>query len=163
MADTYGAHIEWYNKEFGENLCKEDCMGREVWQSVPAERQQSVKDHSRTPGFFRPLEPIPGSKEVVRELEKKYQVYIASAAMQFPNSLIEKSEWLDEHFPFIPWQQRILLGHKHVLAGDILIDDRSYNLESFNGRSLLFTSPHNIQENHFERVDTWHEVGELLL
>lgn len=163
MADTYGAHIEWYNRDFNESLSKDDCMGQEVWQSVPEDRQRSVKNHARTPGFFRPLDPIKDSQEVVAELNKKYEVYIASAAMQFPNSLIEKSEWLDEHFPFIPWQRRILLGHKHILSGDILIDDRSYNLQKFDGRSLLFTSPHNIHENHFERVDSWKEVGDLLL
>jgi 5'(3')-deoxyribonucleotidase len=109
------------------------------------------------------LEPIDHSQEVLRELVDKYQVYIASAAMQFPNSLIEKHQWLDEHFPFIHWRNRILLGDKHVLRGDVLIDDRSHNLEHFQGRSMLFTSPHNIHTTGFERVDNWREVAEKLL
>ncbi|MDC6351058.1 5'(3')-deoxyribonucleotidase [Zeaxanthinibacter sp. PT1] len=163
LADTYGAHIEIYNQEFGENLTKEDCMGREVWQSVPEARQQSVKDHARQEGFFRPLKPIEDSIRVVKELQRKHEIYIASAAMQFPNSLREKSDWLDEHFPFIPWQNRILLGHKHILDGDVLIDDRSYNLKNFKGRGMLFTSPHNVNENHYERVNTWTEIAGLLL
>lgn len=163
LADTYGAHIAIYNREFGEQLLLEDCMGREVWQCVPEVRQQSVRDHAHTEGFFSALKPIEDSISVVAQLSEHYEVYIASAAMQFPNSLREKSDWLDTYFPFIPWQQRILLGHKHVLHGDILIDDRSYNLQHFKGRSLLFTSPHNINENHFERVHNWNEVASLLL
>lgn len=163
LADTYGAHIEIYNEEFGESLTKEDCMGREVWQCVPEARQQSVKDHARQDGFFRPLKPIEDSIRVVRELQKKHEIYIASAAMQFPNSLREKSDWLDEYFPFIPWQNRILLGHKHILDGDVLIDDRSYNLKNFKGRGMLFTSPHNVHENYYERVNTWPEIAGLLL
>ena len=83
--------------------------------------------------------------------------------MEFPNSLLEKSEWLDEHFPFIPWQRRILCGHKHILKGDILIDDRAYNLEHFKGKSLLFTSPHNINIHNLERVDNWKEVERKLM
>jgi 5'(3')-deoxyribonucleotidase len=163
LADTYGAHLDIYNREFGEQLRLEECMGREVWQCVPEERQQSIRDHARTEGFFSGLAPIPGSIRVVEELSKQHEVYIASAAMQFPNSLREKSDWLDTHFPFIPWQQRILLGHKHVLQGDILIDDRSYNLKHFRGRCLLYTSPHNINENHYERVHNWDDVAGLLL
>jgi len=163
LADTYGAHIERYNLDFGEQLTLEACQGREVWQCVPEERQQSVRDHARTEGFFSSLAPIENSIKVVRELNRKYEVYIASAAMQFPNSLREKSDWLDMHFPFISWQNRILLGHKHVLQGDILIDDRSYNLQRFKGRPILFTSPHNVHENHFERVQDWEDVARLLL
>ncbi|MGB7396074.1 MAG: 5'(3')-deoxyribonucleotidase [Pricia sp.] len=163
MADTYGAHIEIYNKDYDECLDHETCMGSEVWRMVPEERQDSVRNHARNRGFFRDLKPIADSHEVLKELNEKYEVYIASAAMQFPNSLEEKAEWLDEHFPFIPWQRRILCGHKHILKGDILIDDRSYNLENFDGRSLLFTSPHNINTNTFERVDNWQEVADKLL
>ncbi|WP_209402058.1 5'(3')-deoxyribonucleotidase [Pseudozobellia sp. WGM2] len=163
MADTYGAHIEIYNKEFKECLTLETCMGHEVWHTVPKDRQLSVKNHARNKGFFRGLKPIADSKAVLRELSLSHEVYIASAAMQFPNSLEEKSEWLDEHFPFIPWQQRILCGHKHILKGDVLIDDRSYNLESFEGRSLMFTSPHNVNISGFERADNWQEIAEKLL
>lgn len=163
MADTYGAHIEIYNKDYNASLTLQDCLGAEVWQCVPEAHQESVRQHARQPGFFRDLSPLNNSKEVLRELNDKYEVYIASAAMQFPNSLREKSDWLDEHFPFISWQKRILCGDKHVLKGDILIDDRSYNLQSFNGKSYLFSSPHNINTNGFERVDHWLHLADKLL
>lgn len=163
IADTYGAHIEIYNAAFGDRLTIENCFGSEVWQKVPKEHQQRVREHAMQRGFFRDLKPIADSQKIVQELSKKYEVYIASAAMQFPNSLEEKSDWLDEHFPFIPWKKRILCGDKHILSGDVLIDDRSYNLERFDGRTLLFTSPHNINTSGFERVNTWLDVAEKLL
>ncbi|MBU3027751.1 5' nucleotidase, NT5C type [Zobellia galactanivorans] len=163
IADTYGAHIEIYNKQFSENLTLELCNGNEVWRMVPPERQQSVRDHARNRGFFRNLKPIKNAQEILRKLNEKHEVYIASAAMQFPNSLEEKSDWLDEHLSFIPWQNRILCGHKHILLGDVLIDDRSYNLEKFDGRTLLFTSPHNIKTTGFERANNWLEVADKLL
>ena len=163
IADTYMAHIEIYNRDFQEGLTIDNCIGTEVWRTVPEDRQASVRNHARNPGFFRDLKPIKGSQAILKRLNEKYDLYIASAAMQFPNSLEEKSDWLDEHFSFIPWQKRILCGDKHILKGDILIDDRSYNLENFQGRSLLFTSPHNIYTNGYERVDNWQEVAEKLL
>ncbi|MFS4468758.1 5' nucleotidase, NT5C type [Maribacter sp. 2210JD10-5] len=163
IADTYGAHIEIYNKEFNGNLTSESCMGNEVWKMVPEAHQESVRKHATRRGFFKDLKVIPNSQKVLQKLSKKYEVYIASAAMQFPNSLEEKSDWLDEYFPFIPWQNRILCGHKHVLKGDILIDDRSYNLQHFEGRGIQFTSPHNVNTKGFERANSWLEIGEKLL
>ncbi|WP_027076862.1 5' nucleotidase, NT5C type [Maribacter antarcticus] len=162
MADTYGAHIEMYNAEFDGRLTAEKCAGNEVWNMVPEAHQDSVRKHARRRGFFRDLKPLDGSIAVLKQLASQHDIYIASAAMQFPNSLEEKSDWLDEFFPFISWQNRILCGHKHILNGDILIDDRSYNLENFDGRGILFTSPHNINTEGFERADTWLEIGEKL-
>lgn len=163
LADTYGAHIALYNQDFDEQLTINDCLGREVWQCVPEERQESVRHHARRIGFFKDLEPIKDSQEVLEVLAEKYEVYIASAAMQFPNSLKEKSDWLDLYFPFIHWKKRILCGDKHILKGDVLIDDRAYNLESFQGRSVLFSSPHNLDKNGFERAANWKEIAKLLL
>ena len=163
LADTYGAHITQYNLDFKAKLTLQKCQGSEVWQNVPEEARTSVRNHARQPGFFRDLEVIENSQEVVKSLAGQHEVYIASAAMQFPNSLEEKSEWLDEHFPFIPWQNRILCGNKHILKGDVLIDDRSYNLLNFDGRGILFSSPHNINTTGFERADNWLELGKKLL
>ncbi|SDB64239.1 5'(3')-deoxyribonucleotidase [Flavobacteriaceae bacterium MAR_2010_188] len=163
MADTYYAHIDQYNKDFDECLTPEDCWGKEVWKAVPEHRNDTVKNHAYGLGFFSDLKPIKDSQKVLEAINEKHDVYIASAAMQFPNSLLEKSEWLDQHFPFIPWQKRILCGDKHILKGDVLIDDRGYNLKTFDGRKFLFTSGHNIHETEFERVDSWQDVANKLL
>jgi 5'(3')-deoxyribonucleotidase len=161
MADTYGAHIEIYNAEYNGTLNTKKCQGTEVWKMVPEAHQKSVRKHATRRGFFRDLKPIEHSIAILEQIATKHDVYIASAAMQFPNSLEEKSDWLDEHFSFIPWQNRILCGHKHILKGDVLIDDRSYNLTNFDGRGILFTSPHNVNTQGFERANTWLELGEL--
>lgn len=163
IADTYGAHIEIYNSEFNGQLTTAKCQGKEVWHMVPEAHQDSVRKHAFSRGFFRDLKPISNSIKIMEELALKHEVFIASAAMQFSNSLEEKSDWLDEHFPFIPWQNRILCGHKHILQGDVLIDDRSYNLQSFDGRGILFTSPHNVNTTGYERANNWEELGEKLL
>ena len=163
IADAYMAHIEIYNQEFNASLQIADCYGKEAWQCVPEEHQLSIKQHTRRDGFFKDLRIIPDSQEVLRELNLKHDVYIASAAMEFPQSLREKSDWLDAFFPFIPWQKRILCGDKFILKGDVLIDDRSKNLKNFDGRSILFTSPHNTNTTDFERADTWKEIADKLL
>ncbi|WP_421811649.1 5' nucleotidase, NT5C type [Flagellimonas sp.] len=163
IADAYHAHLDIYNQEFNAQIKVDACYGKEFWQVVPEAHQQSIKEHTHRDGFFAGLKVIEGSQEVLKELNKKHDVYIASAAMEFPQSLREKSDWLDEFFPFIPWQNRILCGNKHVLKGDVLIDDRSKNLGPFDGRSIMFTSPHNTEVTAFERANSWKDIADKLL
>jgi len=163
IADTYGKHIEMYNTEFNKNLPLSHFKSGEVWHNVPEMHQESIRKHALTEGFFRTLKPIKDSVLVLKEICQKHEVYIASAATQFPNSLREKSDWLDEYFPFISWHYRIMCGHKFILNGDLLIDDRSLNLDKFDGNTLLFNSPHNVNDNGHERVYSWKDVGNKLL
>ncbi|WP_040281718.1 5' nucleotidase, NT5C type [Psychroserpens damuponensis] len=163
IADTYGKHIELYNLEHKQDLKLNTITSGEVWQNVPETHQASIGKHAYQLGFFRNLNPIKDSIQVMEALYAKHEVYIATAATQFPNSLKEKSDWLDEHMPFITWQHRIMCGDKFILNGDVLIDDRTYNLEKFQGDTLLFNSPHNVNDSGYKRVATWLEIAELYL
>jgi len=163
LADTYGKHIELYNEEHKKNLCLSQITSGEMWQNVPEIHHESIRAHALQPGFFRDLKPIKNATTVMEALYNKHDVYIATAATQFPNSLIEKVEWLAEHMPFITWQHQIMCGDKFILNGDLLIDDRTYNLEHFKGDTLLFNSPHNVHDTGYNRVATWLEIAELYL
>ncbi|WP_179019643.1 5' nucleotidase, NT5C type [Winogradskyella forsetii] len=163
LADTYGKHIELYNIEHKQDLQLSHIQSGEVWHNVPEIHHKSVREHALQPGFFRDLIPIKDSIQVMEALYNKYEVYIATAATQFPNSLLEKVDWLAEHMPFITWQHQIMCGHKFILNGDLLIDDRTYNLEKFQGDTLLFNSPHNVGDTGYTRVANWQEIAERLL
>lgn len=163
IADTYGKHIEMYNKEFNQSLSLAHFKSGEVWQNVPEIHQDSIWRHVHTKGFFRDLEPIKDSITVMEKLSRKHEVYIATAATQFPNSLREKSDWLDEYFPFISWEHRIMCGHKFILNGDVLIDDRTLNLDKFEGDTILFNSPHNVHSEGHDRVASWLEIADKFL
>jgi 5'(3')-deoxyribonucleotidase len=93
----------------------------------------------------------------VQKLQANYEVYIVSAAMEFKNSLEDKFDWLQDHFPFISWKNIIFCGEK-IVNVDIMIDDRIKNFADFKGRPLLFTSPHNLFITEYERVDNWQQV-----
>ena len=85
-----------------------------------------------------------GAVEAVKKLQQTYDVYVVSAAMEFPNSLIEKRNWLKKHFPFIDWRNIILCGSKHIINTDYMIDDHPKNLDPFKGETLLFEAFHNM-------------------
>ena len=99
----------------------------------------------------------------MEKLNRRYEVFIVSAAMEFPQSLSEKLDWLKENFPFLTWKQFVFCGSKTVVHGDYMIDDLIHNLERFNGEKFIFTAPHNTHLNHFGRLNNWLEVAAKFL
>ena len=164
MADTTQQINKWYAREFGQALTEAQLYGTEFRNAVPAGRSGAVHKYLNTPGFFRDIDVYPDAIEVVKELNKKYRIFIVSAAMEFPNSLKDKVEWLDEFFPFLDWRQYCLCGDKSVVQTDLMIDDRSRNFTHLKGsKAYLYTAHHNVSETEYERVNDWKDVAEKLL
>lgn len=164
MADPIAKFIDLYNRDCNLGLTLEHLHGKEIYEAVPKEHADKVWEYVNAEGFFRDLKVMPDSQEVIKALQEKYEVFIVSAGMEFRNSLIDKFDWLHDHFPFISWKNYVLCGDKSIIGADIMIDDRPKNLISFSGeRKLLFTSPHNVHLTEYERVSTWKEVAEKLL
>ena len=106
---------------------------------------------------------MPQAQRVVRALQERYEVFIASAAMEVPSSFTAKYEWLERHFPFIPASHIVFCGDKGVLRAEYLIDDNPRQLRRFGGEGILFSSPHNAGVTGFRRVRDWLEVEALFL
>jgi 5'(3')-deoxyribonucleotidase/uncharacterized protein with PQ loop repeat len=163
IADSLGKHLRAYNDAFGARLTRSDLGDRSLEESVPESRAEATEALVLAPGFFRDLEPIEGSRDVIRQLSERYEIFIASAAMEVPTSFADKYAWLREHFPFIPASHVVFCGDKGVLDVDYLIDDTSRHFERFRGTPILFSAPHNRGEQGFRRVESWAEVGTLFL
>jgi 5'(3')-deoxyribonucleotidase len=115
------------------------------------------------PGFFENIPVNDDAIEVVKKLQEEYEIFIVSAATEFPNSLKEKLTWMEKHFPFVTWKHIVFCGHKYMIQADYLIDDHEKNLHTFTGTPLLYTAPHNLHITDFKRVNNWKEVEKLLL
>lgn len=160
LADVYEQFFAWDEKEFGRRKTPEEVRGKAEFEAFPHSRKYVFSE-----GFFITAPVVPGSQEILRSLNDGYEVFIVSAAMEFPQSLGEKKEWLHRHFPFITWQQIIFCGSKQVVSADIMIDDHFKNLDYFPGATLLFTQPHNAEssEGRHRRVHSWEEIAGILL
>jgi len=163
MADTLAKYLDAYNRAFGESLTLAGLEGRELENAVPKERSAAARELLLAPGFFRDVPVMPGSQEVVRELQQRYEVFVASAAMDVPTSFDDKFAWLGEHFPFIPPSHIVFCGDKSVLDVDYLVDDMPRHFETFRGKPVLFSAPLNAGETRYPRVSGWAELRRLLL
>ncbi|WP_031526257.1 5' nucleotidase, NT5C type [Dyadobacter crusticola] len=151
--------IEAYEEAFGIRVSREAMLGIPEDQAFPdplAARSLLYK-----PGFFRNAPVIAGAQEAILKLQEHFEIYIVSAAMEFPNSLLEKHDWLGQHFPSIHWRNIVFCGDKSVINTDYLIDDHLKNLDYCKGTPILFSASHNAGIDKYRRVNSWAEVLEL--
>jgi 5'(3')-deoxyribonucleotidase len=163
LADTLAQYIGEYNREFGENICKDHLSHRKLAEIIPADRRARLRHYALSEGFFRNIPPMPGSLEVFAELRERYEIFIATAAMEFPTSFDEKYAWIKAHFPDFPDSHIVFCGDKGILASDFLIDDSPRQLARFTGAPLLFSAPHNHAETRFPRLHDWSDVRRRFL
>ncbi len=137
-------------------------MEKKLTQIRPHLNDQ-VREHIIASNFFRDLPVMKDSQQVIEELSRTYEIFITTAAMEFPSSFTAKYEWLKEHFGFLKDMNFVFCGDKSIIHADYLIDDNSRHFTRFQGQGLLFTSPHNIYETGCVRVNNWLEVRDYFL
>jgi 5'-nucleotidase len=164
IADTTLGMRNWYKKNYGGDIDFAQMLEHgSMTKGFPAEHQPAVRQQLFEPGFFRHLPVMEDSVETVRQLNEQYELFIVSAATEFPHSLTDKYFWLIDHFPFLNWKQLVLCGQKYMIQADIMIDDHARHLELFKGKPYIFTTPHNLNEKRFERIHNWKQAAHLLL
>jgi 5'-nucleotidase len=160
LADVYEQFFLYDEKDFGQRRALDAVIGVEERRAFP-----HINEYVYTKGFFRTAPVVKDSVEILARLNKNYELFIVSAAMEFPQSLPEKLDWLNEHFSFLTWQQIVFCGSKTIIDADIMIDDHFKNLDLFTGVTILFTQPHNQLKNagRHKRTDSWQEIASILL
>ena len=121
------------------------------------------------------LEPLPNCVEVIKELNEKYDIYIATAyiwkedVIDAATNLKNKFEYLHYWLPFVDTNNFIFMTDKSKIRYDIGIDDRVSNLKSCD-KKLLFTEFRNekltdkeLEEKRVIRVNDWLDVKKELL
>jgi 5'(3')-deoxyribonucleotidase len=163
VADPMGAMIDWYKNNYQLDVDYGKMLGGSWVKGFPEQHQSMIRERINAEGFFRHLPVMADSVEVLKEMNNRYEIFIVSAATEFPNSLKDKLEWLLEHFPFFTWKQLVLCGDKRLVSGDYMIDDHIKNLKHFSGKKYLFTSAHNLDIEGYDRINNWKEAGEIFL
>jgi len=112
------------------------------------------------PHIFTLMDPIKDSIESVKELNKKYDLYVLSTApWENANAWKQKRDWIGKYFgdgeENLFYKKVILSHNKNLNIGDYLIDDRPHNgAENFKGEWIRFGS---------EEYPDWKSVTKYLL
>ncbi len=163
IADAVTEHLLRYNRDHEEQIVKADLHGKWIWDVVPLEHHPMLESYLKTDDFFEVLDVMPEAQRVIERLQSRYEVFIATAAMEVPTSFRAKYRWLGKHFPFIKPSRIVFCGDKSILNADFLIDDNPRQLKLFQGEGILYSSHHNVMETAYTRVADWLEVEKLFL
>jgi len=155
VVDIYARFHSLYKTQYGAEPVVADYAGGKFYDLPGAAH---FRDFLFEPGFFADLPIFPGARDVIAWLYERYDVFIVTAAQEFPHSLPDKYRWLQEHLPFISWKRYVFCGDKSIVHTDYMLDDHAYNLRNFRGTPLLFSAPHNLGMTVFTRLDNWEEV-----
>jgi len=94
------------------------------------------------PGIFSLMKPLPGAIEAYHQLSAIFDTYILSTAPWLNSSAwSDKNEWVRNNLGDDgPAHKRLILSHhKHLNAGDFLVDDRKANgADRFEGELIEF-------------------------
>ncbi|MCE7038919.1 5' nucleotidase, NT5C type [Dyadobacter sp. CY312] len=163
LANTHEKLISVILNDFPTNLTEKDLTAGALKDLLHPKQLAKLKKIINSPGFFTDIEVKKDAIETVKALSGFYEIYIATACMEFPNSFKDKFDWLLKHFSFVPWTNIVFCGYKTIIQSDYLIDDHTSNLQVFKGEGILFTAAHNVRETGFRRVSSWKDVSELFL
>lgn len=94
----------------------------------------------QVPGIFALMDPMPGAIEAYAKLAAEFDTYILSTApWDNPSAWSDKLLWVKKHLGSAGHKRLILSHHKHLNAGDYLVDDRTKNgADRFTGTLLQF-------------------------
>lgn len=138
IADFNPKHLRVFNRDYNESLTVNDLMGTRLRELRP-QLKNEIMAYLNDPAFFRDLDVMKDSQEVIKWLSERFEVFITTAAMEFPTSFTAKYEWLKEHFPFIDGMNYVFCGDKSIIHADYLIDDNVRHFHEFKGQGILFT------------------------
>lgn len=101
--------------------------------------------------LYRNLPVIEGAQEGMRQLASIGDVFVVTACPIWKNGdniYKAKADWLDEHFPWVGSKKMVIAHDKHVIDGDVLIDDAMHNVDPFleerpNRLALVLRYPWN--------------------
>lgn len=132
---------------------------------TPSQLKAAVADLVIRPGFTESLAVQRGAKQAVSALREIAEVYVVTAPWDSsPTWMHERMHAIHKHFD-IPRAHVLQTATKHIVHGDVFVDDKPSNVRSWGKRwpgshALLFDMHHNqTGDIDLERA-TWDRVIE---
>lgn len=158
--------VKNYNTQYGTSFNYKDCNIYGLEQFFGCERER-VLDLFREEGFFENLTPKPGSVGAINKLIRStlYDLYVVTATSDEDGSeLVEKIRWFNNYIPKFNTKRIIACRDKHIIRGDVLVDDKVSNLDACAPymQCILMDSPTNQDCKDYIRIRSLKSLPPLL-
>ena len=155
LADFVGSVLPIASKLLGRDVSRYEITSYSLEESLgmtPEQVRAMCCEIDLASSWCRNLAPCPGAIEGYAELASIADVYIVTSPWNSrPTWTYEREAWLRHYFGITP-RQVIHTSAKHLVRGDVLIDDKTSTLEAWSnehcGLPIQWATPHN-------RRDLW--------
>ena len=137
FTETVLAH---YNKDYNTNHKIED-INRYSMEDALNIPFHTLNKYFTSNRVLSECIPIKDSQKYLKILNQMADVYIVTAREW--TQLEHITDWFSKYFPFIEDRQIIRCRDKHIIQGDIRIDDHLDNLLNCFGGRIVFDYPFN--------------------
>ncbi len=161
LADTHAAKAALY-ADLGWSWPDADLRGRKLGDLAPDAVEAAVEAEMQKGMFFANVAPMPGAAAAVERLAARHEVFVATAAMEYPASCAHKVAWMARHLPAIDPLNLVLCGDKSIIAADVLIDDSPRHFDGFGGIGVCFDALHNHGADVAWRLSSWDAAPDLM-
>jgi len=167
ICDFVEGYLKTVDEVVGKKFMAESLTqwGLDEAMGLSGKEKRLVADKVKSPGFCFNLKPLDGAVEMVEMLRKMSSyVYIVTSPWDGPNWEPERVAWLKKHFNFAH-RDVIFTHHKHIIDGDIIIDDKMSTLINWKNRrpnknAVLWHTHHNVND-HAPGIDRVSSAGLL--
>ena len=156
------AWLNYLNNKHGTRVAPEDVTGWDMKVFFPTVSHEDIYSPLFEAEFWDTVKPKPGASEALEHIIKDgFHLYIVTTS-HYRALEVKMERVLFKYFPFLTWENVIIIGNKQLIKGDVLVDDGVHNLEGGSYTGILMDAPHNrtynTQENGIIRVHNWVEA-----
>ncbi len=160
--DLMEAWLGKYNEDYNDNVTIDDIKSWDTHKYVKKECGRRMYRYL-TSDLYTRLKPLPGAIDAITYLRKKHHVVWVTAAPS--GSADAKVQWIKDHFPGAKKNDVCICDQKHLVKGDIFIDDSPSNIRNYKkawpgAKAMTIAYPYNEEVAHLTdvRAGSWKDT-----
>ena len=158
IADLMSVWLRRYNHKYQDNLKRESIVSWNMAQYTLPNCQSKVYELLKSKTLYNTVKPLPNALDGVNLLRdlRFTIVYVTAGAAGGEGA---KLNWLKKHGFWQEERDHFIQTHsKHLIKGDLIIDDKFENVVNSDAFGLLFDQPWNSQHEYKNRMMGWNQI-----
>lgn len=162
------------NELFGLNHTIDDCGHHydcEISLKLTPEQEDRIWPIVASKGFVLDFELMPGAGDAIEYLASKYEVAFVTKPFKASETwMSDRTKWVLKHFGKTLADNIVFTGAKHLVDGDVFVDDRHQYVESwyqhrmrrsdwgYMPNPIVYAWPYNKEARHSFRTNVWQDI-----
>lgn len=165
LSDFVGSALRLIEEKTGKRHRREEILEWDLFKSLEIDNGWEIlTDAIVNDNFCYNMDVVAGSQKAISELQKFGEVFVVTSPFNAERWDFQRRQWLKKHFN-IGIDKVVQTTTKHVISGDVIIDDKITNVtswcnENIAGIGLLWDASYNSSFNvgtvsNIKRVIEW--------